>query len=109
MQGEAKPVMRNDVHQNNGERLRSNQGWGQPLIYDLTPEKKLLIVDDGQDSVADLVVSCRRNNTPFIAIKIGRWQGGPSRTGRRGRIAEFVPPIGVWPTAKMPFDFWWRK
>jgi hypothetical protein len=32
------------------------------------------------------LVSCHRNNMPFVAIKVGRRQGGPSRTGGRGRI-----------------------
>jgi hypothetical protein len=29
------------------------------------------------------VVSCPRNTRYFVAIKTGRWQGGPSRTGGR--------------------------
>ena len=33
------------------------------------------------------LVSCRRNNMPFVALKMSRRQGGPSRTGgRRGHI-----------------------
>jgi hypothetical protein len=38
-------------------------------------------------------VSCPRNNMPFVAIKMGRRQGGPSRTGVRGRIRStfYIP------------------
>ena len=33
------------------------------------------------------LVSCPINNMAFVAIKMGRRQGGPSRTGGRGRIS----------------------
>jgi hypothetical protein len=39
-------------------------------------------------------VYCRRNNMPFVAIKMGRRQGGPSRTGGWRRIPpHFYTPV----------------
>jgi hypothetical protein len=35
----------------------------------------------GTDSYARALVSCPRNSMYFVAIKMGRRQGGPSRTG----------------------------
>src|SRR5580704_8838771 len=35
-----------------------------------------------------LLVSCPRNTRYFVAIKMGRRQGGPSRTGGGGSISE---------------------
>ena len=35
-----------------------------------------------------ILVSCPRNNMSFVAIKMGRRQGGPSRTGARGRYPK---------------------
>src|SRR5580658_8774195 len=35
-----------------------------------------------------VIVSCPRNTRYFVAIKMGRRQGGPSRTGARGSISK---------------------
>jgi hypothetical protein len=37
-----------------------------------------------------VLVSCPRNSMYFVAIKMGRRQGGPSRTGSRGSISESI-------------------
>jgi hypothetical protein len=42
------------------------------------------------------LVFCRRNSMPFVAIKMGRRQGGPSRTGGRGRIPHHFTLLQIW-------------
>jgi hypothetical protein len=39
-------------------------------------------------ALADFLVSCPRNTRYFVAIKMGRRQGGPSRTGGKGSISK---------------------
>ena len=41
------------------------------------------------------LVCCPINNIAFVAIKMGRRQGGPSRTGGRGRISRLIRNRGA--------------
>ena len=46
--------------------------------------------------VLDLPVSCPRNSRYIVAIKMGRRQGGPSRTGIKGASRTSFRFVAVW-------------
>src|ERR1700675_2700486 len=81
----------------------------RPLRPPLNPEKPeatLLLVKGGMSPTRTArrtaLVSCPRNTRYFVAIKMGRRQGGPSRTGGGGSISE---PIRDRPATQPPAHF----
>src|ERR1700736_5360041 len=42
------------------------------------------------------LVSCPRNKRYFVGIKMGRRQGGPSRTGAKEAFLNTIPPSAIW-------------